>query len=561
MRFINCHFWQWKEKEEKMKKVLCTILAVCAINSNALAATNISVSSNRITAEIDIDAGKWGTLIVTKSGKSLDNENIIAMKQALADENGKATFSFSMPVTLEGGVNGKYDLHIKNGDGNVYIENMYYFLPEDRESVVENIKNSTDIKAVLEDESNKEVLKSLGVYLDIYNDFKEMDMQNENTEMTDSVCKIFTEARAEDMSDAEVIDLLNKTLVIQAINVLSDKNVELIEKLGYSFENVKYIDATNDTKNFVCEYIYSNKPYMGVAEVKKVYEVANMLNVINSTRFNDMGSKITGYAQDLGIEQETVYKKYAKVSNKSAVNEDIAAALKKKNVVSVAELLTVIDKATKDNAKSESTGGGSGGGGGTINTPPNPIATVPVVNNNREFGDIDDAIWAKTAITAMAKKGIIVGDEKGNVNPNNAVKREEFVKMLVVAAGMYKQDAKCAFDDVLDGAWYSSYVASAYNNNMVYGTSETSFGVGTNITRQDMAVMCYRAAKNLNKIGKVRDSVQFADEENISEYAKEAVAALYEAGAINGIGDNLFSPTGTATRAQAAVIIYNLFVR
>lgn len=543
-----------------MKKVLCTILAACTLSSNVLAATSISVNSNKITAEIDIDAGKWGTLVVTKAGKSLEDENIIAMKQALADENGKAIFNFSMPTTLEGGVNGEYDLHIKNGDGNVYIESMYYVIPADRERVVENLKNGTDIKEVIENESNEVILSTLGVCLDIYNTFKEKDVQNGNTELTDSVCEAFTGARTEGMEDAEVVEVLNNTLVLQAINVLPEKNVEVIEKLGYSFEGVKYTDAIDDTKNFVCEYIYSKKPYNSTAEVEQAYKVANMLNVINSTRFNDMGRKITGYAQELGITEETIYKKYEKNSNKTAVNEDIAAELKKKKVVSVEELLAVIDKALKANAKSDGAGGG-GGGGGTINTPPNPIATIPVVNNSREFADIDNVTWAKTAILSMAEKGIIAGDEKGNFNPNNFVTREEFVKMLVVAAGMHKQDAKCTFDDVKDGAWYSSYVASAYNNKLVYGTSEEIFGVGTNITRQDMAVMCYRAAQNANKLNKVRDSVQFADEANIKDYAKSAIASLYEAGAINGIGDNLFDPTGTATRAQAAVMIYNLFVK
>jgi len=162
---------------------------------------------------------------------------------------------------------------------------------------------------------------------------------------------------------------------------------------------------------------------------------------------------------------------------------------------------------------------------------------------------------------SMAERGIISGDGKGSFNPNNSVKREEFVKMLVVAAGMHNMDAKSSFNDVDNGAWYASYVASAYNNKMIYGTSENGFGVGTNITRQDMAVMCYRAAQNANIINKVRDGVQFADADNISSYAKDAVNVLYEAGVINGIGDGLFDPTGTATRAQAAVMIYNLFVK
>lgn len=546
------------------KKILCAAFMLSAICVNAVAAADVSMVDNKVTVEIDSAAEKWGTVIVTKSGESLDNENIIAVKQAVADENGRAIFNFSMPAILEGGVNGKYDLHIKSGDEDVYIESMYYALPADRDNVVEELKNSTDIKTIIENEDNEEALRTLGVYLDIYNDLKDADTQNGNTALTDSVCGTFVDARVADMSDTEVINLFNETLVIKAINTLPDESVEIIESLGFSFEDIKYKNADDAVKNFVCEYIYENKPYTSLDNIQGAYEVANMLYVINNTRFDTMDDEIEGYAQELDITDDPIYLKYINSSNKTAINKDIVAALKKKNVITVQELLTVIDTATKDNQGKGNSGGGGGGGidSETIDTPSNPLATLPVVNNeNRVFNDIDDVSWAKTAILAMAEKGIIAGDEKGNFNPNNSVKREEFVKMLVMAADMYKADAKCAFDDVNDGAWYSSYVASAYNNNMVYGISEKDFGVGSNITRQDMAVMCYRAAKNANKLGKVRESVQFADESNISEYAKEAVTALYEAGAINGIGDDLFDPAGTATRAQAAVIIYNLFVK
>lgn len=547
------------------KKILCAALVVSSICMNTFATAEVSVVDNRVTVEVDSEAEKWGTLIVTKSGDSLDDENIIAIKQAFADENGIAVFNFLMPDELEGGVNGKYDLHIKSGDENVYIESMYYVLPEDRDDVTEALKNSTDIKAIVENESNEDILRTLGVYVDIYNNFKEKDTQNENTELTDYVCQTFADARTEGMSDEEVINLFNETLVIQAVNLLPDKSVEIIENLGFSFENIKYKNAEEAVKDFVCEYIYANKPYTGIEDIQNAYEVANMLYVINNTRFDTMDSKIKGYAQGLGITGSSIYSKYIKALNKTAINKDIVTALKKKNAVTVNELLTVIETAIKNNPGNNKTGGGSSGGSinsETMNSPSNPIANIPVVNNgNYGFNDIGNVSWAKTAILAMAEKGIIAGDGNGNFNPNNSVTREEFVKMLVVAAGMHKADAKCAFNDVNDGAWYSSYVASAYNNNMVYGTSETSFGVGTNITRQDMAVMCYRAAKTANKLGKVRKGAQFIDEAEISEYANEAVTALYEAGAINGIGENLFDPMGTATRAQAAVIIYNLFVK
>jgi len=547
------------------KKFLCVALLTSFMNINAFAA-DVSMVGNKVTVEIDSEKEIWSTLIVTKSGKSLDDENIIAMKQALADDNGRAVFNFVMPGELDGGVNGKYDLHITNDGGESYVESMYYVLPADRDKVIGELKNGSDIRSVIENESNKDVLSALGVYVGIYNEFKEEDVNNGDTGLTDSVCKAFAELRNKDMSDSEIISLLNHTLIIRKINVSSDKDADIIGKFGFSFENVRYTDADDETKNFVCDYIYANRPYADVSEVKEAYETANMLNVINNTRFDELESKIKGYASALGIKSDSVYTKYINSSNKTAINEDIAYSLKYNEALSVSDLIDVMEKAIKDNPKKETTGGGGGGGGskgsgGTMNAPANPLNTIPTVSHTVSFGDIDGVEWAEEAIYAMAKKGIVAGDESGNFNPDNFVKREEFVKMLVIAADVYDDAAECVLGDVDVNAWYYPYVASAYNSKIVNGISENTFGIGECITRQDMAVMCYRVAKNADKLNKIRDSITFADDAGISDYAKEAVASLYESGGINGVGDNLFNPTGTATRAQAAVMIYNLFVK
>ena len=86
------------------------------------------------------------------------------------------------------------------------------------------------------------------------------------------------------------------------------------------------------------------------------------------------------------------------------------------------------------------------------------------------------------------------------------------------------------------------------------GRNAKIFGIGDNVTRQDMAVIIFRAAQ-LKASEKTAD---FSDFEKISDYAKEAVGALCSAGIINGTGDNCFSPLETVTRAQAAKIAYEL---
>ena len=83
------------------------------------------------------------------------------------------------------------------------------------------------------------------------------------------------------------------------------------------------------------------------------------------------------------------------------------------------------------------------------------------------------------------------------------------------------------------------------------------FGTGNYITRQDMVVMIYNALKYRN-VDMKTDGFKFDDDGQIADYAKDAVAALHNMGAINGVTDTTFEPTGLATRAQAAKIIYSV---
>ncbi|MDY4212287.1 MAG: S-layer homology domain-containing protein, partial [Eubacteriales bacterium] len=85
------------------------------------------------------------------------------------------------------------------------------------------------------------------------------------------------------------------------------------------------------------------------------------------------------------------------------------------------------------------------------------------------------------------------------------------------------------------------------------------FGIGMNITREDMAVMIYRAYRlNVKKIGEYEKEFAFADDENISDYAKEAVYVLKNMSVINGTDNGNFAPKSLATRAEASKMLYGL---
>lgn len=213
----------------------------------------------------------------------------------------------------------------------------------------------------------------------------------------------------------------------------------------------------------------------------------------------------------------------------------------------------------KNPKESQTSGGGKssgGGGGASVFAPTKPVENKPdTKDDEKTFYDLDGFEWAKDYINSLSSKKVINGFGDGTFKPGNKVTREEFVKMLVVALNL-KGDIKLGFNDVDSTHWAYGYIKTAVASGIVNGISDTEFGITSEITRQDMAVMAYRAAKKVGKLNNIEpDKNNFSDESDIADYAKDAIAYMKSAGIINGVGENMFNPLGTATRAETAVVI------
>ena len=224
--------------------------------------------------------------------------------------------------------------------------------------------------------------------------------------------------------------------------------------------------------------------------------------------------------------------------------------------------------------KLPSSGGGSGGGGGGSVTPKpekpvepekptepekepeddNKQEEIPDVTVTPSYDDVNVNDWFYNDVIDLSKKGIVSGDGTGNFAPGNNVTREQFLKMIIEASGLEAEEAKSTFADVDDNAWYKSYVLKAKNLGIVNGVSDTQFGIGSNITRQDMAVMLSRVIDALKLDLTSNDVDGFADDSDISDYAKASVELMKSIGLIEGY-NNQFRPKDNLTRAEAATII------
>ena len=218
-------------------------------------------------------------------------------------------------------------------------------------------------------------------------------------------------------------------------------------------------------------------------------------------------------------------------------------------------------------------GGSSGGGGGAPVKPPvvddenkdnvnddnkeenvenNPVVT-PVIPS---YSDVKENDWYFESVEKLTESGVISGDGTGKFNPTDNVTREQFLKMLIEAAEIETDEAENTFADVLD-AWYKPYVLKAKNFGIVNGVSDTEFGIGANITRQDMAVMISRVIEKLGIETEKADVDAFADDAKVSDYAKDSVLLMKAIGLIEGY-NNEFRPSDNLTRAEASKVIFEL---
>ncbi|MEE1043820.1 MAG: S-layer homology domain-containing protein, partial [Clostridia bacterium] len=181
------------------------------------------------------------------------------------------------------------------------------------------------------------------------------------------------------------------------------------------------------------------------------------------------------------------------------------------------------------------------------------VEQVPVDTNGKIFDDVDNTAWYYKYVLDLKANNIVNGDDKNRFNPNKNVTREEFVKMIIIAAGYELVTGGKGFRDVKSSDWFSTYVYTAKANGIINGITENQFGVNRAISRQDMSVIIKNIISVDVDISTNRD--KFTDDTNISTYAYDAVYTMKALGIINGYETGDFNPNGQLTRAEAAKVI------
>jgi hypothetical protein len=193
-----------------------------------------------------------------------------------------------------------------------------------------------------------------------------------------------------------------------------------------------------------------------------------------------------------------------------------------------------------------------------------PTLTVTVVDTATEvkpseqpFADVSQADWFAADVEWAHKQGIFNGISDTMFGPNEPMTRGMLVTALHRLAGGLNVSGDIAFSDVSADEYYASAVRWATQNGLVNGMSDSLFAPNDSITRQDLAVILERYMDYAQINPTVIDLyVEFADEEEIADYAKNAIQTLNKLRIINGVGNNTIDPRGSATRAQIAAIMH-----
>ena len=170
-----------------------------------------------------------------------------------------------------------------------------------------------------------------------------------------------------------------------------------------------------------------------------------------------------------------------------------------------------------------------------------------------DFADVPTDAYYYEAVKWAAKKGITGGIGNGLFGPNQPCTRAQIVTFLWRAAGSPEPKTMSSFADVSMDAYYAKAVAWAVENGITTGTGDGKFSPDATCTRAQSVTFLFRA------IGKLVDSkAEFSDVLTDSYYAN-AVAWAVENGVTNGIGDGLFGPDNSCTRAQIVTFLYRAY--
>ncbi len=522
--------------------IIC-LLCFCQIVS---AAPEVSFVSDSRALDIEgvASSGEVVTIIVTKPGiadSALTNvnasESLVLLYELTANQSGTYSGKFTLPASSS---SGEYTVY----EGNGSFAKFYYADSAEIEECINAVNSAavSDLTEVFNRYTNTK--KILGLDL--------TGLYSSYTSSSNNIFKSLINAKkAEQISDIK--SYFEKS--VEAAQLAQGSKTVVLSVLESNTLGIS-VSSSLDKNSVVDMYLkLRSTGISGIDDISLKLRQASAICSVNTSTKGKITDVLTEYNDVLNLPLSGSYASLDKVEvNKYLYQQNFDSIEKIRTAFTTG--VNAVSGAKPGNQTHQQGPSSPVGGGNTISKV--EVSSTPSVVSPAgpasSFSDISEAQWAEDYINELASKNIINGVGGNLFAPNRNVTREEYLKMLLSAFGVNAQAADTLFTDVDASAWYAPYVSEAVKLGIVTGISDTAFGTGSSITREQMAVMTVRmleyTGKKLNA-----EEVNFTDFDAISQYALDAVSKLCALDIINGMPDGSFAPGESLTRAQAAKVI------
>lgn len=538
-----------------MKKLLLCLTALTMTATVSVGAQTFSVEKNLTSDEYTawgqaegIEYRKTISIMITKDTAP---DVPVYVSTVEADNDGIYSVNFYMPDDAE---DGAYTVKTRSYDSANIGEDDLYFSKTTTKSEILPILNSKTTESEFVSYLSEKAL--------------DFGLRNRETvKLTQAqLNNVYAKVYSQKPSDGYTLDGLYEAyytnMTVAAVNAADETNIEgLIEDYSeyFDFDSQTCYSLFSELSDKSYAYKkFLNKNYADMNAVRTGFNQNTLLAAIKLVASpGEVTQLISDYESVITFDLSYYYASNASKQATALAGKDFA------DMDALEAAILAEYKAENPSTTTKPSPGGSGSLGGSsgvsiigkvdIDTPLNPP-----VDSITGFIDISNDFWAANAIKYLSDKDIVSGYPDGSFNPNGKITREEFIVMLCRTFG-FENNIKAEFADVDTTHWASEYIGTAAQKGIVNGMGDGNFGLGKNITREDMAVMINNAIKvTSTNISEKNDAADFDDAAEIADYAKESISVLQTAGIVNGMGDGRFNPKGNTTRAEASQIIYNV---
>ncbi len=534
-----------------------------AVYKKALSHTDkIDGDTQKITttvAQAEELAGREAMVVVLKEGKTIADidyteplETVVAFDFFTVSEAG-ATYAIE-------DVTGDYESYVYVSNVNNHSEGEFKYF--DKEYVDAGLLIIKDIEENEVAGFLADYEQALSIDLSDYNALTENDVVKEKTLVAKSIVAQRKETETQEFANfEEFFDALSAAIELAQIRTVDDVEAKIAGMEETVITSLLSDTLSQNAVDAVYAAVFADKPLT----IQKFEDAVEKHVILRGIQYASNYSQTTKIMEDTADITNVDLTDYNKVNGKKAVNLKVTG----NSYESIEALVEAFENAADAQREKESSSVGSSNNGVSVSSPVGSIqidknatakptvTPTPVAPEKEEnFTDLTGFEWAKDAIYTLVEKGIVNGKSETAYAPQDKITRAEFAKLAVAAFGLTGSDAQNPFADVNDNDWFCDVVKTAFTNKLINGTSEATFSPNVTITREDAVLILYRALVNGGK--QFTETKAFADDAAIADYAKDAVAALGGAGIVNGDDTGAFNAKAELTRAEAAVIIYNI---